>query len=262
MALRCCGRRPSCGRMRGPRRQAPPGKAAQQQLKLLSRHDLAEFDEKLDAKARKDAYEQRLAVNVSGCQRIWRCYITRKRYMESLATLKRHAFVWRAILAWLSRARGRLQQQREGGRLAELQRRFAADVLQRMAWAQPENVQHLLRDGACPFCSKPGPPNGKLQDIPAPTNCFNALRMDVPELNRTSFKTTILQQLPALRNIAPSTIWRWCRHCRSMSGCSRSWHRWARAFRSATLKSACACTMPRRHCALPRRHHACSRYTE
>lgn len=51
---------------------------------------------------------------------------------------------------------GRLQQQREGGRLAELQRRFAADVLQRMAWAQPENVQHLLRDGACPFCSKPG----------------------------------------------------------------------------------------------------------
>lgn len=57
--------------------------ACRQQLKLLSRHDLAEFDEKLDAKARKDAYEQRLAVNVSGCQRIWRCYITRKRYMVS-----------------------------------------------------------------------------------------------------------------------------------------------------------------------------------
>ena len=49
---------------------------------------------------------------------------------------------------------GRINQKREARKLAELQQRFADNVPQRLAWAEPSSVKDLLVDGSCPFCKK------------------------------------------------------------------------------------------------------------
>ena len=50
----------------------------------------------------------------------------------------------------------KVRRRNEQRKLAELQRRFAANVAERLAWASPANVTHLVADGSCPFCPPPG----------------------------------------------------------------------------------------------------------